>query len=92
MSLQEFVNKKQPVIPSYISISGQEGTSSAFYKCIQVDTANKTWKGAPLKKVNGIYTISDETETLPYNDTQPVVGGIYNRSVTYKVSLYIKTQ
>ena len=92
MSLQEFVSKKQPVIPSYISISGQEGTSSAFYKCIQVDTTNKTWEGVPLKKVNGIYTITDIPETLSDSETEPVVGSIYNRSVTYKVSLFTKIQ
>lgn len=92
MSLQEFVSKKQPVIPSYISIAGQEGVSSAFYKCIQVDTTNRTWKGVPLKKVNGIYTITDTPEILSYSETEPVVGGIYNKSVTYKVSLFTEIQ
>ncbi len=60
--------------------SGGGGSDNMkFYKCANVDTANKTWSGYELVLQDGVYVVSDVlTENLKYTFIMPRVESYYS--------------
>lgn len=67
---------------------GGTGGTAKYYKCVSVDTANKTWSGYELVyNEAGYYELSDViTENLTYSGFIPAVDGIYSADCTIEVS------
>jgi hypothetical protein len=51
-----------------------------LYKCVSVDTANKTWTGYELVLNDGKYSVSTVlTDGLQYSSVTPVIGNVYSQ-------------
>ena len=75
--------------PGGLTPEEPECQSMKFYKCISVDTDNKTWSGYELVLQDGKYIVSETlTEGLTYTTMTPVENYSYSEDALIRVGLY----